>query len=300
MATLRELVDEVSLMLEGYGLQQGRSAYVQGSVDDEQTTFVVNDASNIGEGIAELGDEMIYILNVDGESNTVTLAPDGRGYMGSVADDHDPNTRLTMSPIFPRNLIKRKINECVVGLYPDLWGEAETEFTWNTIWITFELPSEVEDIVEVRFKEIIPTNEWPVIHHWELNRHADPDTFPTGVSIDIRDHRLYAGHTIKVVYRHAPTEFTDMDTEIIDTGLENSARATIVYGAAERLVRGMDPSRLPVATSDVGEEVDQNPIGTAVQVATFLRRHYEQELADEKRRQDTRTPAMITYTGSYL
>lgn len=300
MTTLRNLVDEVSLMLEGYGLQQPRSAFLEGVLDDSTLSMVVNDTANLAEGLAEIDDELIYIQNVDPQSATVTIAPDGRGYMGSEAAPHDHSARISMNPIFPRTLIRRKINETLVGLYPDLWGEAEHEFTWNIIWLTFELPTEVEDVVEVRYNEILPTNEWPRINHWNLNRHADPDTFPSGVSIDIRDHRLYAGHTIKVIYRHAPFELTDMDDDLTDSGLDASARATVVYGAAERLARGMDISRLPVATSDAADQVDQNPIGTAVQVATFLRRHYEQELLDEKRRLATRTEPQIIYTESYL
>lgn len=300
MATLRDLVDEVAATLEGYGLSQPRSAFLDSSLTSSGLTFMVTDASNLAEGVAEIGDEMVYIQSVNRETNEVTISPDGRGYRGSTAEAHDVDERVLMAPVFPRNLIRRKINETLVGLWPDLWGEGEYEFNFTPVISTYELPSEVEDVVSVSYQELQSTQEWPAIRNYKLDRHADPDTFPSGVSLTVRDGRLYGGRTVRVIFRMSPQELDELTDDFTDSGLYDSARACVVYGACERLLRGMDPSRLAVNTAEVDKYADQNPVGTAIQAAAFLRKSYEQELLDEKRRQEVRTPPTIVYTESFL
>src|SRR5690606_15689038 len=139
--TFGQLADDVTLTLEGYGLNQDRAAFIENQISETDFSFTVDESGieNLQQGIAQIGDELVYIHSVDRDSRTITIAPDGRGYRGTLATTHKINSRIVMNPTFPRALVKRMINETIVGLYPTLHAENVIEFTASPVVFGYEM-----------------------------------------------------------------------------------------------------------------------------------------------------------------
>lgn len=297
MTTFSDLVNDVLLAVEGYGLDQGRAAFVTGAgITAADTTISVSSTDNLGEGLAEIGDELVYIQSVDDTASEITIAPDGRGYRGTTAAAHAANTRITMSPVFPRSLVKRKVNETIVGLWPTLWGEGTTTLDPNVLAVGYEMPAATEEVLSVDHEEDDITRQWGPVRRWRFDSNADTTDFTTGKALYIFQDVGTTGN-LRVRYRKQPTELAADSDDLTATGLRSTARAVVVAGAVWRLVSSMDISRLKVSTAVVDQLDGGNPIGSAAQLAGFLRAVYERELADELSRLQVTTPPTIHYTG---
>lgn len=293
MTTFSDLVNDVVFTVEGYGLDLPRTAYLTAAITDTDLSFDVDDASSLAEGLAEIGDELVYIRSVN--VNTVTVAPDGRGYRGTATAAHAANARLTMNPVMPRFLVKRKINETIVGTWPTLWGEATTTITADTLSMGFELPADVEEVLSVDHETDEITREWGPVRRWRFESSADSVDFPSGKALFIYQD-VSTSANLRVRYRKQPSELTD-GQNLTDSGLRSSARSVIVAGAVWRLISSMDLGRLKVTTATTDMLDEGNPVGSATQLAGYLRRVYERELQDELMRLQVTTPPTIHYTG---
>lgn len=296
MTTFGDLVDDVLLLMQGYGLNQDGAAFLTGAgVTASGLTFTVDSTDNLGAGLAEIGDELVWIKSVDDATATVTVAPDGRGFRGTTAAAHAADARITMNPLVPRALVKRKINETIVGVYPTLWGVGSTTLTYDPVLMSYEVPADVEDILQVTYKEIGPSEAWPAVRRWRMDKHPDTVDFTTGKSLSLMD-SLWGVTDIRVVYQKQPSELSADADLLTASGLAASARSVITTGAAWRLVSFVDATRLRVHTA-VTDYADQaTPMGAGTQVASSLRRQYERELADEQQRQAVRTVPVLHYT----
>ena len=291
MTTFANLVDDVLLLMQGYGLEGERAAFLTAAVTTTtQTTFTVDSTADLGPGLAEIGTELVWIKDATG--NTVTIAPDGRGYRGTTAGTYAINQRITMNPVLPRALVKRKINESIVGTYPTLWGVGSTTLTYDPVVANYQVPADVEDILQVSFQAVGPDESWPPVRRWRLDRHPDTTEFTTGKSLYVWD-GLDAGSALRVVYQKRPTELSADSDLLTASGLSVTARAAIVAGAAWRLVSYMDASRLKVSTVEVEMMTDRVPMGVGVQIASYLRSLYERELREEQQRQAVGTVPVL-------
>lgn len=287
MTTFKGLVDDVMILMSGYGLEQDRAAFLTAAVSTAtQTVVTVDSTTDLSPGLAEIDDELIYIRTID-SATQFTVAPDGRGYRGTVPATHAVDARVTMSPVLPKGLVKRKINETITGVYPTLYGTASTTLTWDPVKATHAVPADVEDIIQVTYDELGPSGQWPRVNRWRLDTHPDTTEWPTGKTLSIWD-SLWGVTSIRVVYQKQPTELS-LDTDLLTaSGLSATARSAIVAGAAWRLVSFMDASRLKVHTPSTDLMDEAAPIGSAVQVSSLLRRQYERELEEERQRQALR------------
>lgn len=297
MATFADLVDEVLLTMEGYGLDQGRAAFITtaAGITDTDLTFTVDSTANLAPGLAEIEDELVYIQAVDDTSKTVTIAPDGRGYRGTVAAAHAVNKRVTMEPVLPRTLVKRKINETIVGTHPTLYGVGSQDFTYDQVVVAYEMPSDTDDILAVTYQTIGPSKAWLPVRRWRFDAQADTVAFPNGKVLNIFEN-LWAISTFRVTYQKQPSELLFDTDDLTDSGLASTARSLVVTGAVWRLASYMDTSRLRVNASSADAMSDRNPIGTATQVSSYLWKKYMQELSDEEQRQQVRNPPTMYYT----
>ena len=291
MTTFANLVDDVLLLMQGYGLEGERAAFLTAAVTTTtQTTFTVDSTADLGPGLAEIGTELVWIKDASG--TTVTIAPDGRGYRGTTAATYAVDKRITMNPVLPRALVKRKINESIVGTYPTLWGVGSATLTYDPVVANYEIPADVEDILQVTFQAVGPDESWPLVRRWRVDRHPDTTEFATGKSLYVWD-GLDSGSSLRVVYQKRPQELSGDSDLLTDSGLSDTARAAIVAGAAWRLVSYMDASRLKVSTAEVDMMTDRVPMGAGVQIASYLRAQYERELREEQQRQAVGTVPVL-------
>ena len=120
--TLNNMIDEVSMNLSGYTLTQDRSTYLKTAVTTttsssaSPTSLSLGSTDNVGKGIVEIDEELLWIDTYDRVGNTATVAPYGRGYLGTTAATHSADAKVTISPTFPRFTIKRAINDTINAL----------------------------------------------------------------------------------------------------------------------------------------------------------------------------------------
>jgi len=190
MATLSDIADEVLLAFEGYGLDMPRGAHLVGDLSGSGLSFPVTSAAFVQEGLAEIGDELIDIVSVSDSgsgSPIVTVAPDGRGFRGTPVSFHPAGSRVTCSPPIPRDLIRRKVNETITGLWPTLWAQGDHEFTMTGSASLYPLPGDAEEVVSVRFEDRGPGDLWPTVRSWRM---AQPSTAESGTSSEARTRAL--------------------------------------------------------------------------------------------------------------
>lgn len=296
MTTFADLINDVYLALQGWGLQQGRAAFIDDAtgISTSDLTITVDSTDNLSEGVAEIEDELIYIQSATG--TTVTVAPDGRGYMGTTAATHADNARITMNPAFPRAVVKQKINDTIKGVYPALRGKDSTTFTYSGSVATYNLPAELDSVIQVTYEATGPSGHWPVVYHYRVDMNADTTAYAGGKSITLLS-GIEQGRTVMVTYLKQPTALSASGDLLTASGLADTARALIVAGTVWRLSSTIAASRLRVDSTSIDMMDEQNRVDAGNKVSAYLRAQYEVELQEEQRRQTLNQPPTINFTG---
>ena len=163
MPTLNEMVDEVRANLQGYALRQDRITYVANAagLTTTSTAITVGSSNNLAKGVIEIDDELIWIDSFTTASNTLNVIPGfGRGYQGTTAAPHAQYAQVTLSPTFPRNSIKKAINDTINSFYPKLWIAQPYTFTFNASQTTYALPDDVQDVLFISWQTTGSSKEW--------------------------------------------------------------------------------------------------------------------------------------------
>lgn len=293
-ATFDSLVNEVIHNLGGFTQAHDAMTSLSNAITTTDTTIAVKDASSFSRGVAEIGSELIYVEKVDLASNVITAAPWGRGFRGTTAAAHSANARVTMSPTWPRATVEREINNVIRGLYPWLYGVTTTTITYDINQFAYELPADVEKVLEVKIRVTGSQRHWDRSRHWDYDMAADTTDFPSGKAIEIYTGNVPDGAKIIVVYAKRPTALSASgDVFSTVSGLQESAKDLVVLGACARLAPYMDAARLP-AKSASADELDQpRQLGTAVQLAREFRQQYTQRLLEEQKSLQERYPLRL-------
>lgn len=294
--TFNNLVDDVALDLAGFTYRQDRVTYLTEAVTSGALVFKVASTDNIGKGIVEIDDEMVWVDSYDRQSNTITVAPFGRGYNATVAAAHDVNTKVTIAPTYPRAAIKRAINDTINAVYPKVFGISSTAPTFLASRTTYPVPAEAIQILSMAWQSVGPTKEWLPIRQWRWDPIAYASAFPTGKTVSIYDNIL-PGRIMNIVYAHFPVNLVNNEDDFESvTGLPASMRDVLIYGAAWRLSSYIDPSRNSI-TSPQSDEIDsKRPYGTGVNVTKQLQQLFLQRLEEESLKQKLQFPTRVHYS----
>ena len=295
MPNFSDLVDETLIALSGYTQRQDQATYLTQAMTDSQTTLVVADASTLSRGLIEVGDELMWVDSFDRATSTATLAPYGRGFRSTQKSPHCIGDRVTISPSFPKDIIRKQINNSVSGVFPDIFGVYYTTFNFISSQNTYELPQEADEILQVTWQTTGPTREWLPVRQYAINKNAYVGTFNTGKSISVYD-GIVPGRTVHVVYSRQPQELYLPSDDFEDvTYLPAYAKEPVVLGAAYRVAGYLDVSRLPGQTAEV-DAIDQaSPIGSGGTVTRALFQLYQQRLAVASKRQQEDFPIRVRY-----
>ena len=296
MTTFAQMCDSTLLYLHGFTTMQDQTTYLTSAIDADDLTFTVHNAANISTGIVEIDSELLWVESVDSTSNTVTIAPYGRGFRGTTAASHGVHSRVVTSPLFPRTLVKQVINEAILSVYPELFGVAETNITYNPAVLTYALPSGAQQVLQVSWQSVGPTREWMPVRRWRLDRHAATTSFASGVALSVYD-TIVPGRAIRVVYTKQPTLLSsDSDTFTTITGLPQSTEDVIRLGAAYRLVPFFDAPHLSGASAEADFSSNMRPVGGSSQLGRYLLQMYQLRLQEESRRLQELYPVRSHYT----
>lgn len=302
--TFTQLVDEVLMNLNGYTFEQDRTTHLTATMatttspSASPTILQLASTENVGKGIIEIKDELLYVESFDRVVNTATIAPYGRGYMGTTATTAPVDTKVTISPTFPRFSVKKAINDTIKAMGSSLHAVKQTSFTYNAAVTTYEFENlDIKNILTMSWQEVGPSKEWIRVRRWEFDSFADTAVWGSGSqTVTIGDY-ITPGRTVKVVYLTDPQPLTnDSDVFTTATGLPDSAKDVVVFGASYRLLTYLDPARAS-QTSPQADEIDsRRPFGASQQAARQLFALYTQRLAEEVSVQQESYPARVHYS----
>lgn len=296
-ATFNDMVTDVLALLHGYVRTQEQSTYLTATVNSSVTTLSVGDPSRVSRGIAEIEDELVYVDSVDRNAATgqVTLAPYGRGYFDSLASSHNANTQVVFSPLFPRVRVKRAINDTILSVGNELFAIGTTTFTYTPSIVTYGLPADTIDVLSVSFDTVGPSLMWAPVNRFRFDANANLTDFPTGKTIDIYG-AVTPGRTVQVKTSKYPSEMSaNADVFATVTGLLESSRDCIVYGAAARLTAGVDSALMNVQAIEPNALDDTVQPGAGANLSRTLYQLHRQRLMEERMRYLQKYPTPVYY-----
>jgi hypothetical protein len=309
--TLGNLIDEVSINLAGYTYQQDRATHLTSAVSTttsssaSPTVLSVGSSDNLGKGIVEIDEELMWIDSFDRVANTATVSPYGRGYLGTTATTHSADTKVTLSPTFPKYVVKRAINDTINAVGSTIYSAKVTTFTFNAAQTTYDFDNlNIQNILTIMWQSVGPSQEWIPVRRWSWDSKADATAFgATSQTVTIGDY-ITPGRTVKVVYSTDPTSFSELATttltnaQVFETvsGLPSSCKDVIILGASYRLLTYLDPARAGQVSPQADETDSKRPYGASQTATKQLYALYTQRLNEETQRQQTLYPIRVHYS----
>ena len=310
MTTLGDMINEVLINLAGYTYQQDRSTYLTAAVTTTtQTSLALASSDNVGKGIIEINDELLWVDFYDRLANTATVAPYGRGYLGSTAATAAIYDKVTISPTFPRFSIKRAINDTINAIGSQVKSLKTTSFTFNSAVATYAFGNlNIQSIQSVSYQTVGPSKVWQPIRNYRFDSNANyagfttfADTGATPISTDKVQTLTIAdiptsGRTVQVVYYGTPSTFTtSAETFTTQTGFTESIKDVVIYGAIYRLLAFLDPAKAAMVSPQADETDSKRPFGTSGSTTKQIYALFQQRLNEEIKNQQAQNPIRVHY-----
>jgi hypothetical protein len=300
MPTFNDMINEVRSNLQGYTLRQDRLTYLAntGGITASGTSIEVGSANNLAKGIIEIDDELIWIDSFNKATSTMNVIQGGfgRGYQGTDAATHAQNALVILSPTFPRQSIKRAINDTINSFFPKLWGVGSTTFTFNASQTAYTLPAEAESVIFASWQTTGSSLEWLPINRWRMDPMANFNTFGTNNTINIYEN-IQPGRTVQVFYTKEPTVLTENgDDFVTTTGLPASAYDVVILGASYKLLSFLDPGRINLTSAEADLNDSKIPSNAGVGASRYIYALYQQRLNEEALKLQDKFPIRIHYT----
>ena len=298
MPTLSDMIDEVRSSLAGYTLRQDRITYLDSAITSTATAMTIGSSSNLAKGIIEIDDELIWIDNFDQGSSTLNAAPGfGRGYQNTNASPHSQYAQITLSPTFPRNIIKKAINDAINSFYPRLWAVASTTFTFNASQTTYALPDDLESILYMSWQTTGSSQEWLPINRWRADQMANVATFNTQNTVNLYEN-IQPGRTVQVWYTTTPNTLDNGTDDYADvTGLPSSSSEVAILGASYKLLSYLDAGRINLSSAEADLNDTKIPSTAGVSASRYIFALYQQRLNEEALKLQDKYPIRIHYTS---
>ena len=303
--TLDALTDEVLINLAGYTLQQDRATHLTGAVTATASTIAtpivlsLGSTENVGKGILEIDDELLWADSFDRVASTATISPYGRGYLGTTTAAHIAGAKVTIAPTFPRFVVKRAIQDTIRAIGATIFSVGQTTFTYNSAVSTYALTGlDIQNILTMHWQSIGPSQEWIRVKRWDWDSNPDATTWgATAQTVTIGD-PIISGRTVKVTYAKAPTTMsTSAETSFAtQTGLPESCRDIVILGAAYRLLTFLDPARAAQVSPQADEIDSKRPFGSSQNATKQLYALYTQRLNEETQAQQTQYPIRVHFS----
>jgi hypothetical protein len=299
MPTFAQMVDEVRANLAGYTLRQDRISNLTntGGINTSQLDIKIGSADNLAKGVIEIDDELIWINSFDKQNLQLNaIAGFGRGYGGSTPAPHAQNAQVTMTPTFPRVNVKTAINDTINSFYPKLFGVQSTTFTFNAAQIAYALPAEARDVLYVSWQTVGPSKEWLPVNRWRIDRMANIAAFDTTKTINIYE-KIMPGRTVQVYYSVIPNNLTNSTDDFATvTGLPETCRDVVIFGASYRLLSYLDTGRINLSSAEADINDTKLPSSAGASASKYVFALYQQRLMEESTKLQDRFPIRVHYT----
>jgi hypothetical protein len=298
MATLNQLVEQTIAEVGAYVKNQESVTVITSSIDDNDVTIPVDDASSLSKGIVEINEELIYVKKSVKDSGTIQVLGTGatvagRGWRGTTATSHAVGSIVRNNPLFPRTQVKRAILETIKGMnFPVITNET---FQFNGSDYSYIMPDSLVDVTGISWDVPDSTGVWQVIKNWRLDtNYYNPDTGLTGQALVLKETPM-PGRDVRVQYTKYPSVITD-NQDLTVSGLPSSCEDVVRLGAMYRLLSTVDPGKV-TAASVSADALDQ-PVapGTSTNAAKYIFQLYTVRLSEEISKQQANFLNTIQYT----
>ena len=301
------MINEVSMNLSGYTLQQDRATHITSAVAATASTIAapitlsLASTDSVGKGIVEIDEELFWVDNYDRVGNTATIAPYGRAYLGTILAAHTEGTKVTIAPTFPRFTIKRAINDTITAIGSSIFAASTTTITSNAAVSAFRLPAtgttlNIRSILAIAYQALGATKEWIPIRTFRFDGNANTTAFTSGQTVSIYDY-IPSGRTVQVVYSTNPTPFTtNADIFTDTTGLPESCKDLVILGATYRLLSNLDPARASMVSPQADEVDSKRPYGSSQSLTKQVYALFNQRLNEEIKKQQDKYPIRVHYS----
>ena len=292
------MVDEIKTNLQGYTLRQDRISYVAnaGGLSTTSSAITIGSASNLAKGTIEIDDELIWIDSFDKATNTLNVIPGfGRGYQGTTPAPHAQYAQVTLAPTFPRNSIKKAINDTINSLFPNLWIVSSYTFTFNASVTTYALPDDLESILYISWQTTGSSQEWLPITRWRADGMANSATFNTTNTVSIYD-SVQPGRTVQVYYTSTANTLDANTDDFADvTGLPQSCQDVVTLGASYKLLSFLDSGRINLTSAEADNADSKIPSTAGASSSRYIFALYQQRLNEEALKLKDRYPIRLHY-----
>jgi len=274
---LSELVEGILISLYGQTSQSDASTSLTQAINGTDLTFTVKDPDDLSRGLVEIDMELLRITDIDMSTSTVTVAPTGRGHRGTQATGHAVGAEVRMQPIIPYSSVVREIRSELATIYPRISATCYVEFQALPTVGTYELPSDVGVVLDVRYRD--NRGEWQRVRGWEVEHGANTDDISSGKVLRLS---APATATVRVIYGRPFGKLDELEDLLSDAGVPESLEDVIRLGVICRLLPTLDIARLSVTNTASSEANGRPPTpGTGVMVARELRAAYRERLEQE-------------------
>lgn len=274
MSTAGDLVTEAVQQLHGFGGTQDRITTLAQPMGATDSTFLVDytatQALGVTAGEVEIDGEILLTATVDPNSNTVTVARNGRGYKGTTAASHSAGAKVITRPRFPRYWVLKQINEVIGGLFPDIFALNTYTTTVSYPNNTYTLPGSPQFVVDAQWQD--PIGRWQKCFSYTLD--AFDGTFRLGDGAMI-------GRPLRVIYASEPVAFTAETDNFAASGLPDSCQDLLILGAVAKIASALDISRAQINSVEQAQRAALVPPGTGQNAAKWLMANFEQRLTNE-------------------
>jgi hypothetical protein len=293
-STFLDLQNRVKQLLYGITWDQEQYTYVTSTVGATDTTISVNDASQVSRGLIEVDSELMNVQSFNVQTNTITIFPFGRGYYGSTAATHAINASVINNAKFPKIRVQESINDIINEVYPTLFAVSTSEFPKNAVQYNYPLPATVDDVLQVNYQVIGPSLTWPSMRRWRFDPNASPGTFATGKSVNLQE-EVTPGRLIRVTCVAQPQQLVnDTDGFAAVSGLPETAKDAVVYGAAAKLMVAYDAARLQMDSVESAERAALTQPTSAANTSKYFMAIYQERLDLEGKKLRDRYPTYGT------
>lgn len=298
MPSLGDLTDQVIGHLHGH-VDMPAMGTLTAAVTATDTVLTVDFGGQPGaarpNGIVEVNGELMVATRYDTTNGQLTLAPWGRGHLGTTPAAHAAGSMLTVRPRFPRKRVHEAINQTLLASSPPLYAPRDLApiDTGALIGLGYALPANTLRVLRVDATDKYGGEflaDRRVLRDWRVRSVAGTKL----LEVD----RAEVFQTVQVTIAATPTPLVnETDDFTTVTGLAESVTDVVLYGALSRLVMGVELARQQVITPEAMARADKVPVQSGIAIARFYTALYQQRLAAEQDRLNQQFPLVLLRRG---
>lgn len=262
-------------------------------------SVVLDDPSLMGKGVVQLSHgaapEALFVTGRDASGvGSVPVWGRNHGGVPASAPGHVVGEKVTVNPLVSFAEIEATTRGVVDSLFPRLFQVKSAEFTYEADSLVYELPSDVESVIQVDYEDAyrLPDVAWVPVSRLRLDLNADVAEFPSGVSLNIwPDGGIAAGTRVRVQYR-AP--FGDLfAVGSVAAGIPDRFLDLVRLGVVGRIAQGFELGRVQQNSVEASGRGEAKAPFYATNVSKQLLSEFERRVAEERRRLLVQFPGRV-------